>query len=263
MSRIREVLKKSKDKNNKALITFLMAGLPDKALCLDCIKAVEEGGCDILELGVPFTDPLADGEVIERFHHRGIENGLNLRKSLDFADSVKRISNLPLILFSYYNPIYKMGLDNFAEECRSAGIDGLIIPDMPLDEITVMDNYDIETIPMLAPSSTDERLQMAAELDPAFIYCVSVRGVTGVRGSLPEQEIRSYLQRVSEITRAPLAMGFGISSAEQIKTFHDYADAFVVGSFLAQIIEQNESRPDMLPLILEENIRRLKAAGVK
>ncbi len=257
---IRKNLQQLKANNEMALIAFIMAALPDENLCLDCIKALEQGGCDLLELGVPFTDPLADGETIERFHHRGIARGLNLRRGLDFAHKVNEVCHMPLILFSYYNPIYKMGLDNFIKECAGAGIDGLIVPDLPLDEMKVFAQYDIESIPMVAPSSSEERLKMAADMNPAFIYCVSVRGVTGVR-SLPEQEIQTYLQRVRNYTTAPLELGFGISRPEQLHTFKGYADGVVVGSFFSQLIEEYESRPDLLPGKLEQAAAGLKKAA--
>lgn len=256
MSRIRELMLRYKQEHKPALIAFIMALLPDEELCLDCIKALEQGGCDLLELGVPFTDPLADGEVIERFHHRGIKQGLNLKRGLEFAHRVSQACNLPLILFSYYNPLYRMGLDRFMQEARAAGIEGLIVPDLPLDEMPVLQGYHLDAIPMLAPSSSEDRIQLAAEQQAAFIYCVSVRGVTGMR-ELPEQEIKEYLQRIRIFTPTPLALGFGISSGQQIEAFRDYADAVVVGSYLARIIEEYESRPRLLPGQMERAIKEL------
>ncbi len=193
-----------------ALIAFIMAALPEEELCLDCLKALDQGGCDVVELGIPFTDPLADGEVIERFHHQGIARGLNLRKGLDFAHRVSAVCSFPLVLFCYYNPIYKMGWDKFVQEAGAAGVQGLIVPDVPLDEMGLLRGSAIEAIPMVAPSSTDERLKKAGLYDPSFIYCVSVRGVTGVR-ELPEEEIKDYLRHVRGFSDAPLALGFGIS----------------------------------------------------
>lgn len=254
---IRNRLARLREKEEMALIAFIMAALPDEGLCLDCIRALEQGGCDLLELGVPFSDPLADGPVIERFHHRGVKQGLNLKRGLDFAARVKALCHLPLILFSYYNPIFQMGLERFAGDCRSAGIEALIVPDLPLDELGRLAGQGLELIPMLAPSSTMARVEMAANLDPAFIYCVSVRGVTGPR-SLPEREIRDYLQNIRKVTAAPLALGFGISRAEQIRTFKGVADGIVIGSVLAQAIEEYESRPALLPGILEKKCRMMK-----
>lgn len=260
MGSLRDNLRSLQAKGDTAVISFIMAALPEEKLCLDCILALEQGGCDVLELGVPFTDPLADGEVIERFHHRGTEQGLNLSKCLDFAGKVAARSKMPLVLFCYYNPIYKMGWDRFVTDASSLGIQGLIVPDVPLDEMELLQGNLIEPIPMVAPSSTDERLQKAAEHDPSFIYCVSVRGVTGVR-ELPEQEIKEYLARMRGYSSAPLALGFGISGPEQVKKFRGAADAVVVGSHLARIIEEYSSRPQLLPGELEKIMRGLKQAG--
>ncbi|CFX98252.1 Aldolase-type TIM barrel [Syntrophomonas zehnderi OL-4] len=256
MTKLRNSLNARRARQETSLISFIMAGLPNPQLCLDCIKAIEQGGGDALELGVPFSDPLADGVVIERFHHRGINAGLNLKHSLDFADKVRQAVNIPLVLFAYYNPILQMGMEVLAQACQAVGIEALIVPDLPLDEIKQV-HTDLEFIPMVAPSSPDERLDMAAAMNPSFIYCVSVRGVTGVR-SLPEDEVKAYLQKLKPKTDAILALGFGISSPEQIKTFKNSADAVVVGSYLAQIMEEYESRPQLLPTQIEKAIAALK-----
>ncbi|MGE5417310.1 MAG: tryptophan synthase subunit alpha [Acidobacteriota bacterium] len=259
MSLIKNRFKELAENNEQALIGFMMAGLPDKELSLDCIKAAEQGGCDILELGVPFSDPVADGEIIERFHHRGVAMGLNLNNTLEFAALAKQATEFPLILFCYYNPIFQRGVSRFMSELKDIGISGLIVPDLPLDELETLKGYDIDAIPMVAPSSSDERLKLAGSFAPSFTYCVSVRGVTGVR-ALPEQEIKDYLDRVKLHSQSPLALGFGISSPEQIQAFKGHADAYVVGSHLAQIIEQGASDPSALPGRMEQAIARLKSA---
>lgn len=248
-----------KDKNEKALIGFMMAGLPDPKTSLDCIKAIEQGGCDILELGVPFSDPVADGEIIEEMHHRGVEMGLNLNRIMDFTYKVRESVKMPLILFCYYNPIYQMGIDRFMNEASNIGISGVIIPDLPLDELYALEGYDVEPVPMVAPSSSDSRLAMAGALGASFVYCVSVRGVTGIR-SLPLQEIKAYLMRVRSFVKCPLALGFGISEPQQITAFRDEADAFVVGSLLARIIKDHESQPHAIAARLEQEMSRLKSA---
>ncbi len=259
MIELRNKIKGLQEQQELALISFIMAALPEQKLCLDCIKAIEQGGGDVLELGVPFSDPLADGAVIEKLHHQGIAMGLNLRRSLDFVDQVRQFSKLPLVLFSYFNPIYQMGMAEFTQECQAVGIQAVIIPDLSLDELQLRSHPDLELIPMVAPSSSDERLNLLAGMQPSFIYCVSVRGVTGVR-SLPEEEIKDYLARVRERTEAPLALGFGISSPDQIKTFRNCADGVVVGSHLAQIIEEYGSKPHLLPPRIESTIAGLKKA---
>ncbi|MGE5404973.1 MAG: tryptophan synthase subunit alpha [Candidatus Saccharibacteria bacterium] len=259
MSLIKNTFKKLSDNNEQALIGFMMAGLPDNNLSLDCIKAAEQGGCDILELGVPFSDPVADGEIIERLHHRGVAMGLNLDNTLEFAAQVRQATEFPLILFCYFNPIFQRGVDRFMSELKDIGVSGVIVPDLPLDELETLRGYDIDAIPMVAPSSSEERMKLAGSFDPSFTYCVSVRGVTGVR-SLPEQEIKDYLDRVRLHSQSPLALGFGISSPEQIQAFKGHTDAYVIGSHLAQIIEQNEAASASLPGRMEQAVARLKSA---
>ncbi len=256
---MRKQIREIKDKGQQAVIPFVMAGFPEEDSCLECIKAMEQGGCDALEIGIPFTDPLADGEVIERLHHLGVARGWNLGRGLEFIHRVHSSTSLPLLLFTYYNPLMHMGLNNFLPQAGQAGVQGIIIPDLPLDQLDLVANQQIEVIPMLAPSSTGERIEMAAGLDPAFIYCVSVRGVTGIR-SLPEVEIKAYLTQIRQYTQSPLALGFGISSAEQVRAFKGYADAVVVGSYLAQLMEEYGNTVRLL-FHIEQAIAELKRAA--
>lgn len=237
MSRIRDVFAAQGNRGETVLIAFLMAGMPDEDTCLKSVKALEEAGCDLLELGVPFTDPVADGVIIERFHHRGVEQGWNLQRTLSFAGRIKEVSDLPLILFSYYNPVLQMPAAQLAEQCRAVGVEGLIVPDLPLHEMRRLTVLNLEPIPMVAPSSTTRRLQMAAQMNPAFVYCVSVLGVTGLR-NLPENELRCYVRKVREVTKCPLAVGFGISEPRQVQRCKELAEGVVVGSGLAQIMQE-------------------------
>ncbi|MGE5423014.1 MAG: tryptophan synthase subunit alpha [Ignavibacteriales bacterium] len=260
MSAIKDRMTDLRNRDERALIGFMMAGLPNASTSLDCIKAVEQGGCDLLELGVPFSDPVADGPLIEELHHRGVEMSLNLPRVMDFAAQVRNSVKMPLILFCYYNPIYQMGLERFMKNAGDIGISGVIIPDLPLDEFATLQGYTVEPIPMVAPSSSDARLQLAADLEPGFVYCVSVKGVTGVR-SLPEEEIKSYLQRVRSFIKNPLALGFGISGPEQIRAFKAEADAYVVGSHLARIMNEETGQPTKMAARLQQEMALLKAAA--
>lgn len=248
-----------KKKREKAIIAFLMAGQPDEEICLDCIQAVEAGGADVLELGVPYTDPLADGELLQRFHERGIKGGWNLERSLFFVERVRAVCSLPVIIFSYYNPLYRMGITTFSDHCRDLGVEAVLIPDLPLDERS-REKEALEIIPMIAPGSTEERIKMAAAKDPSFIYCVSVPGVTGVR-HLPVEEIKKYLLKAGSLTDRPLAIGFGISRPEQVQAFSPYADAFVVGSYLGEIMEKYAAEPGQIPARIEAGIAALKIAA--
>ncbi|HWP95261.1 MAG TPA: tryptophan synthase subunit alpha [Syntrophomonadaceae bacterium] len=259
MNHLQERLSLLKQRGEAALIAFVMSAQPTPELSLDCIKAIARGGCDILEIGVPFSDPVADGEVIERFHHRGVQDGMNLEKGLDFARLVGEETGLPLVLFSYLNPILAMGREVFVQRCREAGIDALIIPDLPMDEMGVIQDWGLEVIPMVAPSSTDQRVDMVGALQPSFVYCVSVRGTTGVR-TLPIEEISQYMARVRHSISAPLALGFGLSSPEQIQALRPYADGFVIGSHFVRLMEELEDRPAELLETLEKKVRGLKDA---
>lgn len=261
MSLIGNKLQELNIHQERALICFLMAGFPNREGCLDCIKAVEQGGADIIELGVPYSDPLADGETIERLHHYGVGKGWNLPNSLKFTEEINNICTVPLILFSYYNPLFKMGLDQVENTCRARRIGSLVIPDLPLDQLIQLKTKGLgmDIIPMVAPSSNTERLQMVNRIDASFVYCVSVKGTTGVR-RLPLEKTTAYLQRVREEVHLPLALGFGISGPEIIDCFYDVAEAFVVGSLLAKIIEDNKSDPTFMYRELEKTVKALKKA---
>lgn len=256
---LRERFRYFKATGTTGIVAFIMSLLPDEKTCLDCIKALEQGGCDVLELGIPFSDPLADGEMIEKFHHRGVEKGLNLDKGLEFAFKVKEIIHMPLVIFTYFNPVYQMGIENFRTRICEIGAEGVIVPDMPLEELERLTAKDIEVIPLIAPSTPEARIKKADSLNPPFIYCVSVRGITGMQ-ALPEEEIKDYLLRVRNNSISPLALGFGISSPEQARVFKDYADALVVGSLLASVIEEYLSKPGRLPQEIESMIKKFKKA---
>lgn len=262
MSRIKSILQTENAAGRAGLIAFLMAGMPDEDRCMEYIKALEAGGCDLLELGVPYSDPLADGELIQELHFRGLARGLNLDVCMNFAARVRSEVTMPVILFSYYNPIFRLGMPEFTRRCLESGIESAVIPDLPLELARELQTP-VDIIPMVAPSTRPERLPLLKDLDSSFVYCVSVRGVTGVRRDLPVTEIQQYLGRVRNYTRAPLAMGFGISGPDTVKTFRDSADAFVVGSLYAGLILEHEGDPQ-LPEMIRQHTRALKdAAGGK
>lgn len=262
MVSLKRGMRELRERQEAALIAFFMAALPDEELALECVLALERGGCDVLELGIPFSDPVADGEIIERFHHRGVRQGLNLESGLKFARRVKEKVNMPLVLFSYLNPILRLGQQGFLNLYQEAGIEALIVPDMPLQEASRLEGWGLDIVPMAAPSSSDSHLAALDGSDPSFIYCVSVRGITGVR-DLPLDQVEQYLKRVRNLTLAPLALGFGLSSPEQIGSLKPYTDAFVVGSHLAKMVEDMEDRPEQLLASLEREIRAMKNAAVK
>ncbi len=237
MNRLELRLRQLKEHEEKGLVGFMMACEPDFATGVECAKALEQAGCDILEIGVPYADPIADGEVIERAHFRGVERGMNLTKALEFVRAVYDNCSLPLVVFSYFNPILRKGVEAFARELEAAGASAVIIPDLPLEEREKYDWADMDVIPMLAPTADEGRMAKADHYARSFIYCVSVAGVTGERDRLPD--LTDYLIRARAHTSHPLAVGFGISSAAQVTAIKGYADLVVVGSALVRTIEEN------------------------
>lgn len=236
-----------------------MGGMPDEELSLALIKAVIKGGADIIEIGVPYTDPIADGPVIERYHHEGIKKGLNLPRILELIGEIRETSTIPIALFSYYNPIYKIGITKFFTECQAREIDSVIIPDLPFEELISLKETGLDLIPLVAPSSTPNRLKILTNIEASFVYAASVSGITGVR-NLATTDIKNYLTNVGKYTNLPIALGFGISKPEQIKELKDYADAFVIGSHLVNLIEANQSNPDKMLAAIENGIRDFKMA---
>ena len=258
MNRLQKRLYELKLSQEKGLVGFIMAGQPDFTTGVDCAKILAEAGCDVLEIGVPYADPIADGEVIERAHFRGVEQGMNMTKSLEFVRAVSESCSLPVVVFSYVNPILRRGVETFADELRASGASAVIIPDLPLEERERYDQADMDIVPMLAPTADEERIARADRFARSFIYCVSVAGVTGERDSLPD--LAHYLSRVKTHTTHPLAVGFGISSADQVARIKEYADLVVLGSLLVRTIEENRGKQVRLLSELEKTVESLKAA---
>ncbi|NLB87780.1 MAG: tryptophan synthase subunit alpha [Syntrophomonadaceae bacterium] len=257
MDRITERFEKLKVQNEKAIIPFLMGSMPNENLSIECIVTAEKAGADIIEIGVPYSDPLADGEVIEKVHHEGVKKGLNLPRIINFINKLRGYTDIPLVLFSYYNPVYRMGIKNFASACHDNGIDSVIIPDLPLEELLTIQELGLSVIPLVAPSSSNKRLEILSQFNSPFIYCVSIAGTTGVR-DLDAKAISIYLNRVQKYTSSPLALGFGISSPKQIKGLYEHADGFIIGSYLVNITDEYQHNPDEMLLTLGKTIRDLK-----
>ncbi|NLU49703.1 MAG: tryptophan synthase subunit alpha [Syntrophomonadaceae bacterium] len=258
MNRLQRKFEELKTRGEKGLIGFIMAGEPDMATGVECARVLQDAGCDILEIGVPYSDPIADGEVIERAHFRGIERGMNLSRGLEFMAAVRDKCELPLVMFSYFNPIHRRGMAAFASELREAGGDAVIIPDLTLEEHFRYRVQDLDVIPMVAPTTGAKRIRLADSVARSFLYCVSVAGVTGIRQNLPD--LREYLLRVRANTSRPVAVGFGISSAEQVAGLKEYADALVVGSLLVGTIERYARERKGLLVELANAVAVLKAA---
>ena len=238
--RLAEKFKQIDSEGRTGLILFLTAGFPDMDATMELVPALAEAGADCIELGVPFSDPMADGLTIQASSYHALRNGVTLDSCIKLVGQLRdRIPDTPLIPMSYYNPIFNYGLSRFGEEAQRAGVDGVIVADMPPDESgPLMEECGprgIHIIPLLAPTSTAARLETACRAASGFVYCVSLTGVTGAREELPPGVFR-LLERVRQYTNLPLAAGFGISRREHVEAIGNHAQAAVVGSALINVI---------------------------
>ena len=227
------------------LIVYLTCGDPDLRTTHEVALAAIHAGADVIELGVPFSDPVADGPVIQRASERALSNGVSLEQVLQLAKDVRRDSDAGLIIFSYLNPVMRMGLQKFVEHATAAGVDGALITDLPVEEadeyLRLMRQHRLATVFLAAPTSTDERLKRIAEASSGFVYAISRTGITGTRKDLPE-DAQILVKRLRRFTDLPVAVGFGIASAEHFVAVGEFADAAVVGSAIVQTIEQNPGK---------------------
>ncbi|HHV08928.1 MAG TPA: tryptophan synthase subunit alpha [Clostridiales bacterium] len=224
--------------NKKAFIPFITAGDPSLEVTQELVIRMAEAGADIIELGIPFSDPVAEGSVIQDADYRALSGGVTTDKIFDMVTRIRKVSNVPLVFMTYANPVYTYGTDHFMDNCKKAGIDGIIVPDVPYDEKTELqpycEKYGITLISMIAPTSR-ERIHRIAKEAEGFLYCVSSMGVTGTRneiGSAAEDMIR----QVKEVKDIPCAIGFGISTPEQAKRMSGFSDGVIVGSAIVKII---------------------------
>jgi tryptophan synthase alpha chain len=223
-----------RNNNQRALIPFVTAGDPDLETTAEALKILDANGADFIELGVPYSDPLADGPVIQAAATRALNRGTRLTDVLNMAQSLTGSLRSPIILFTYYNPILNVGIQAFLKKVAAAGIKGLVIPDLPLEEadevLQLADKEGIEVILLVTPTSPKERIEAIARQSRGFIYLVSVTGVTGVRSEIQER-VKTVIEDIRKVTDKPIAVGFGISSTEQARQLVDWgADAVIVGS---------------------------------
>ena len=251
-SRIEEKFKKLKEANQKALIPFITAGDPDLDTTKRLVIEMERAGADIIELGVPFSDPIADGPAIQKASYRSLKSGTTLKKIIGIVKELRRTTEIPLVLMTYYNPVFKYGISEFVRDATDAGVDGIIVPDLPPEEgegiIEEGKRHNLNTIFLLAPTSTKERIKMVASVSTGFIYYVSLTGVTGARKSLPET-VEASVNKIRKATDKPIAVGFGISTAEQAKRIASFADGVIVGSAIVNVIEKNLDKPDLIETV--------------
>jgi len=262
MSRIQSTFEKLRRQGKKALIPYVMAGDPDLSTTQALVSALEQNGADIIELGIPFSDPLADGPVIQRASERSLRNKTSLRAVMDLVRTLRRQTQIPLVLMSYYNPIYKYGEEKFAKDALAYGVDGVIIPDLPPEEagqlIQISKRIGLDTIFLLAPTSTRERIRRVSESSRGFIYYVSLTGITGAALS-SVREIKAKLQEIRRYSTKPVAVGFGISTPARASQVARWADGVIIGSALVKIIESHLQDPN-LGKIVGEFIRDLRHA---
>jgi tryptophan synthase alpha chain len=247
VSRIDPVFRKLKNRR-AAFIPFVVAGDPDLKTTEALILKMGECGADIIELGVPFSDPLADGPIIQTGSQRALKNGVNLKEIFRMAERLKGIST-PLVLMTYFNPVFQHGLKSFAEDCRRSGIDGVIIPDLPPEEagrwIQEAKPFKLDTIFLLAPTSPPDRVKLASRYSRGFLYYVSITGVTGVRGNLPDG-LETAIGEIRKCSQKPVAVGFGISTPDQVKETGRIADGVIVGSAIVKMIGENLNSPELI-----------------
>jgi tryptophan synthase alpha chain len=231
--------------NKPSLVAYVTCGDPDLRTTRDVIFAVIEAGADVIELGVPFSDPVADGPVIQRASERALKHGTSLHQVLQLATEIRKKSNVGLIVFSYLNPILRVGLARFCAEAKNAGVEGALVTDLPMEEAgpyrREMAKRSLATVFLAAPTSTDPRLEQIAEASSGFVYAVSRTGVTGARAQMPE-DASALVQRLRRYTKLPIAVGFGISTPEQFAAVGGFADAAVVGSAIVEMIERSPGR---------------------
>ncbi len=239
MSRLDEKFQKLKKSGRKALITFITAGDPDLDATCDLVVTLADAGADIVELGVPFSDPLADGPTIQKASGRALAQGVTLKKILATVTKIRQRTDIPLVLMSYYNPIFSYGLERFVKDAVAVGVDGVIVPDLSLEEslpLRTLSAGKLAVVPLAAPTTAAARLKEIVAAGSGFLYYVTVTGITGTRTSLPS-ELTATLDLVKKIAGdLPLAAGFGISTPEQAQLIGRHSDAIIVGSALVEII---------------------------
>lgn len=264
MNRIDERFRRLKEAGERALMPYLTAGDPDLCTTRSLILEFERRGADLVEIGVPFSDPLADGVTIQRASQRALSGGTTLPRILEMVGSLRPECQLPLLVMSYVNPIFHFGFARFAKEAAAAGIDGLIVPDLPPEEaaelIEATAAHDLHTVFLIAPTSPQQRVRKVAAASTGFIYYVSLRGVTGARSRLSE-DLEASIRMIRAETDKPLAVGFGISTPEQVRMVAKVADGVIVGSALVSLLEQTAGQPDQLTRA-GDFVAALKAATI-
>lgn len=250
MNRIEKRLKELKKENKKAFVTYMTSGLPDMKKTGEIIKVQAEAGIDVIELGIPFSDPTADGPVIQDASYRSIQKGTNLKGVFQLVKEVRKECEVPIVFMLYYNTILYYGVENFINKCIECGVDGMIVPDLPFEETFEIKEAMSEKenapylIPLVSPVSK-ERLPMLVKDAKGFVYCVSSMGVTG-QDAVFHKEVKSYLERVKSISKVPVMMGFGIRTAKDVEKYKNIIDGCIVGSHFIELMEKSDYNADAI-----------------
>ncbi|MEI6863026.1 MAG: tryptophan synthase subunit alpha [Candidatus Omnitrophota bacterium] len=242
MNRIDNVFNKLKALRKKVFIPFITAGDPDLAATGRLVLLLERSGADIIELGIPFSDPIADGPTIQAASYRALSKKASLIKIFNLVGKLRKYTGIPLVFMTYYNPILKYGLGRFFKSCKRFGVDGVIVPDLPVEEsgelVRLGRKAGVKTIFLVAPTSTKKRIREIVKRSSGFVYYVSSTGVTGARKSLPPDMVKN-VQIIKSMTRKPVAVGFGVSDAKQARAVSKIADGVIVGSAIVKIVGKN------------------------
>jgi tryptophan synthase alpha chain len=241
-TRIEKRFERLREQGERALVTFITAGDPDIETTKEIIFTIEKAGADIIELGIPFSDPMADGPTIQAASERALLNKVNLKQILKLVKECRKVSQIPIILFGYYNPIFAHGAERFALDAGKAGVDGVLVVDLPPEEAGELkkhtDRAGLDLICLITPTCDDKRIKLITDIASGFIYYVSLTGVTGARSEL-SNTIPGFVKKTKRHTDLPVCVGFGISTPEQAATVARHADGVVVGSALIKVIEAN------------------------
>lgn len=261
MSRLADTFAALRTRGTPGLVTYVTAGDPSLEITQRIVRSLDRAGADVIEVGVPFSDPLADGPAIQRATERALASGTTLHGVLDTIASIRRDLEAPIVVFSYANPILRFGAERFADLAREAGVDGVLVLDLPIEEAgdfrSILGGRGIDTILLLSPTTTDARMRLAASLGSGFLYAISRLGVTGARDVLADGA-REIVQRIRAVSSLPVALGFGISKPEHVREVGRWADAAVVGSALVDVIAAAGTQNDVTARV-EEYVRWLKS----
>jgi tryptophan synthase alpha chain len=263
MSRLAQVFERIRSGGRPGLVTYTTAGDPDLPTSAALLRALDRAGVDVLEVGVPFSDPLADGPVIQRATERALAAGTTLERTLDMVTFVRPGLRAGVVLFTYANPVFRLGLETFSRRAAAAGVDGVLVLDLPLEESAPLraslEAVDLDTIFLLSPTTTDERIREAGRKGRGFLYAISRLGVTGARGTVADGA-RELAARIRRETTLPIVLGFGLSRPEHVAEVGRYADAAVVGSALVDVIARHGADADLAARV-ERYARWLKGEG--